>query len=334
MISLAVKGKQLGRFLTAVLSRMGYKNSAHMNASPLLPPGGQEWSIGIYVGKSPLNLVAAEDVNNPVLTKADVSDIPAGFVADPFMLKTNNMWYMFFEVWNHKYAKGEIGLAISKNAMSWTYQQRVLVEPFHLSYPYVFKWKSEYYMVPESYQSNAIRLYRAVDFPKKWSFVMNLVEGNDYVDSSVFHFEDRWWLLTGLGLPPSRAETLRLYHADQLMGPWLEHPRSPIIDGNAHIARPCGRVLVLDKTIIRYAQDCYPTYGSQVRAFEITELTATSYHEREVDGNPVLTASGAGWNASGMHHIDPYPVDKDKWIACVDGWRWIGPNTETLSQGL
>ncbi len=52
---------------------------------------------------------------------------------------------------------------------------------------------------------------------------------------------------------------------------------------------------------------------------EITELTTKRYHEREVNESPVLKASGVGWNASGMHHIDPHLLDDGRWIACVDG---------------
>jgi hypothetical protein len=104
-----------------------------------------------------------------------------------------------------------------------------------------------------------------------------------------------------------RHDTLRLYYADDLTGPWLEHPKSLIIQGNAHIARPAARVSVLHDRIIRYAQDCFPAYGTQVRAFEVTELTTTRYHERAVAENPVIAGSGAGWSASGMHHIDPHP---------------------------
>jgi hypothetical protein len=33
-----------------------------------------------------------------------------------------------------------------------------------------------------------------------------------------------------------------------------------------------------------------------------------------------LSASGRGWNGSGMHHIDPHRMEDGRWIACVDGW--------------
>ena len=266
--------------------------------------------------------MASDQVENPVLTREHVSDVPARFVADPFMLRVDHTYFMFFEVMNRQTGKGEVGLATSENAEKWTYQQIVLKEPFHLSYPYVFEWKQEYYLIPESYQTNSVRLYKAVDFPTGWSFVQNLLDGHDFVDCSFFAFGGKCWLFAGLGSPPNRADTLCLYYADDLMGPWLEHRQSPIIESNMHSARPAGKVLIVDDRVIRYAQECYPAYGSRVRAFGITELATISYHESEVDQSPVLTASGTGWNESGMHHIDAHRLEDGRWIACVDGFVW------------
>ncbi|GAB4365070.1 MAG: hypothetical protein Kow00121_01310 [Elainellaceae cyanobacterium] len=276
-----------------------------------------KWSIGIYKGDSPFNFVAPEGIKNPVLTAEDVIDVNADIVADPFMVWENEKWYMFFEVMNDRDRKGMIGLATSTNGFHWTYQKIVLDEPFHLSYPYVFKWNEEYYMVPESYQANAIRLYKATKFPTQWSFVKDLLNGRDYVDSSIFQFDHQWWLFT----TSTSSDILRLYYTDDLMGTWTEHPKSPVIQGNAHIARPGGRVVVFDNKIIRYTQDDRPHYGNQVRAFEITLLTTTHYQEQEAPGNPILKASGSGWNRVGMHNIDPHQINKDEWIACVDGYR-------------
>lgn len=282
----------------------------------------EEWSIGIYGGTSPFNLEPLPSVANPVLTRHDVLDVPALLVADPFMLRTPRMWFMFFEVMNQRSGKGEIALASSENGARWAYEQIILTEPFHLSYPYVFDWMGEYYMIPESFKAGSIRLYRAVNFPTQWQFVATLLEGPVFLDSSIFRYNDRWWLFTETN-PLHKYDTLRLYYADNLLGPWVEHPKSPIIEDNPHIARPAGRILTLKDSIIRYAQDCYPNYGTQVRAFEVTELTLTSYTERQVSENPVISGSGSGWNAGGMHQVDPHPMGDKHWIACVDGWSRV-----------
>jgi hypothetical protein len=228
-------------------------------------------------------------------------------------------WYMFFELMNWRSAKGELGLATSVDGMQWTYQRVVLAEPFHLSYPYVFQWQSDFYMIPESYQAGAVRLYRAGRFPTEWLCVATLLNGPYYADTSVFHHGDKWWLWTDTS-SGFKDDTLRLYYAEDLMGPWREHPQSPLIEGNAYVARPAGRVIANRGRILRYAQTCRPYYGTAVRAFEIAELTPTTYKEEEAGSSPILGPSGTGWNACGMHHIDPYPLGDGRWIASVDGW--------------
>lgn len=276
------------------------------------------WSIGIYTGASPFKLSPEPRVSNPVLSRGDVSDVPAAFVADPFMVRVDGLWHMFFEVMNSRSDKGQIGLAVSANGLSWEYRQIVLDEPFHLSYPYVFEWKGEHYMIPETLEPRAVRLYKADSFPTSWRLVGTLIDG-EYADPSIFRFQDRWWLFACT--TPYQHDTLRLYFADDLLGPWVEHPRSPIIERNDRIARPGGRVLVFDDRVVRFTQDCYPMYGSQVRAFEISPLSPIEYSEREALESPILKGSGNGWNRSAMHTVDLHPTRDGRWIACVDGMR-------------
>ena len=277
------------------------------------------WSIGIYSGTTPYSFAPTSSVRNPVITREDVSDVPAVLVADPFMIRADGTWFMFFEVLNWRTRKGEIGLAVSDDGRDWTYQHVVLAEPFHLSYPYVFERAGDHYMIPESYQAGSVRLYKATRFPTEWSFVGAMLEAPYIVDASVFQHDGTWWLFAETNLD-TKHDTLRLYYSSDLRGPWHEHPGSPVIEGDPHIARPAGRVVVAGDQIVRYAQDCHPLYGTEVRAFDITELTTTHYCEREVDGGPVLGPSGNGWNACGMHHIDAHARDDGGWIACVDGW--------------
>ena len=302
----------------AVASQMRAQPSRkpeHARKSPL-SRHPETWSIGIYTGASPFALSPAPEIINPVLSRDDVSDVRAAFVADPFMLRFKGFWYMFFEVMNSRSDKAVIGLAASVNGFSWEYQQIVLQEPFHLSYPYVFEWRGEHYMIPETLAPAAVCLYKASSFPTRWSFQQTLIDG-ECADPSIFYFQDRWWLFTCT--TPERHDTLRLYFARHLLGPWVEHPRSPIVEGDSRLARPAGRVLLFDGRVVRFTQDCYPIYGSRVRAFEISPLTTTDYGEHEVMESPILNASGNGWNRLGMHTVDLHLLRKRRWIACVDG---------------
>src|SRR5215217_5206418 len=85
----------------------------------------RSWAIGIYTGDSPLCLSPPIGIRNPVLTYNDISDARAIFVADPFIVIENDIWYMFFEVMNEQSDRGEIGLSVSKDGLRWEYRQIV-----------------------------------------------------------------------------------------------------------------------------------------------------------------------------------------------------------------
>jgi hypothetical protein len=150
----------------------------------------QIWSIGIYAGDSPFTLASAPGARNPVLTAADVTDLKATFVADPFMLRVADAWHMFFEVMDAVTRRGVVGHATSVDALAWTYRGCVLAEPFHLSYPHVFEWEGAFYMVPESKKAGEVRLYRATDFPTGWRHEATLLRA-PLADCSPFRFDGR-----------------------------------------------------------------------------------------------------------------------------------------------
>ena len=273
----------------------------------------QNWSIGVLSGESPLSLQPAIGISNPVLSASDVSDIDALFVADPFLLRHGDGYVMFFEALNRKDGNGDIAMATSKDGMTWTYDSVVLDESFHLSYPYVFHWAGETYMIPESVEALGVFLYRAEQFPDEWIRVRSLLEGR-YVDPSLVYRSDRWWLFVG----EAENDILRLFSAASLDGRFVEHPDSPLVVGNKATARPAGRILQFNGRLFRCAQDDVLDYGKQVSLFEILTLTTEEY--KEVPANAGLETDGEGWNAAGMHHLDAIEQDSGNWLAVVDGW--------------
>jgi hypothetical protein len=228
---------------------------------------------------------------------------------------------MFFEVLNQASGVGQIALAISDDGLTWTYERTVLKESFHLAYPQVFTVGQEVFLIPDSPEMG-VRLYRATRFPVDWECVATLLPGSNYSDSSIFRDERCWWMLTSWRERKEDPGSLRLFSSTQLSSGWREHPASPVVDKDARIARPAGRVQVLDGKLIRFAQDCSNVYGERVHAFEITTLTATSYAESEI-AQPVLQPGKQSWNCGGMHHVDAHRSADSSWVACVDGWRFV-----------
>lgn len=271
------------------------------------------WSIGIYRGRALTGLGDAPGVTNPVLTGRDVTDVPARSVADPFLMRRGDGWLLFMEVYNTETDRGELAYASSDDGLSWRYEGVVLREPFHLSYPQVFEYEGRVYMIPETRQDHAIRLYVAEDFPRGWKLVGVLVRGY-YADPTVIRHEGRFWMFAQRGL-----DELRLFVGDRPEGPWSEHPRSPLRAGDRRRSRPGGRMLRHEGRLYRFAQDGLPNYGHSLRALQVDRLDESEYEEHEIEGSPILAASRVGWNAMGMHHIDAHWLGSGEWLAAVDG---------------
>ena len=272
------------------------------------------WSIGIYEGVNPFDIKPPDKIINPVLTRKNVTDIKTKFVADPFIVFNNKKFYMFFEAFNKDTSQGDIGYAESIDTYHWVYKRIIIDEPFHLSYPYVFKWNEEFYLIPESSRDLSVRLYKALLFPYKWKYIGNLLSGYAYKDPSILRYNNKWWLFVGGYL----NSVLNLYYSDDLLTGWKPHPMNPIVKFDKKIARPGGRVIIYNSKIYRMAQDNEASYGIQVSPIEVYKLSEALYAEKKINNKAIVSFTNKGWNAAGMHHIDLLHI-KDKWIAAVDG---------------
>ena len=279
------------------------------------------WSIAIYGGSSLLDLRPAADAPGPVLTAESVTDVPARFVADPFLLRRADGWHLFFEVLDDSTGRGAIGHASSADGLRWTYQGIVLAEPFHLSFPLVFESDGEVFMLPECGATGEVRLYRADPFPARWRHEATLLTGHPFADSVVLEHAGSFWLFTVF--EPYRSADVDLFRAGALRGPYVEHPASPVVTGHPHGARAAGRIFHDGRRLVRLAQDDVPSYGRTVRAFEITELGPTTYSERPLAAEPVLGPGPFWWNSGGMHHADVVSMGPGRLLAAVDGYRRV-----------
>jgi hypothetical protein len=273
-----------------------------------------KWSIAIYEGPTPFNLAPAADITNPVISTEDVTDADAILVADPFIVRRDDTWHMFFEVLPRDTERGVIARAESTDGRQWHYRGIIIREDFHMSYPQVFEWEGTIYMIPESAEDFSVRLYRAVSFPENWECVVKLLTGHDYSDATLFRHDGGWWMFAS----NTRNNVLNLYFSDDLTHGWQPHPMNPVVRNDPHHARPAGRVIEVEGKLHRLAQDCAPHYGTRVFAIEITELSRVAYAEKPAPETPVVTASGTGWNSLGMHHVDAHFID-GRWLAAVDG---------------
>ena len=283
-------------------------------------------SFPVEADEPPATFEPAGDVN-PVLTAGDVTDFGrTDCVADPFLFVTEaGEWHLFFEVYTHnRDPTAAIAHAESDDGYDWTYDRVVLETDEHLSYPYVFRWEGDHYMVPDRWGKESgpapVTLYRAEAFPHEWAPVADLVAPETPIhDFSPFRWEGRWWGVLGDGTD------LYAYHSDDLESPaWTPHEANPVVRDRPKAARPGGRPLVFDDHVLAFYQDCANRYGERVHAYEITELTPSTYDDRQrSDSAAVAPPGGLGWNSGAMHQVDPW-YDGEGWHCAVDGNLGLG----------
>ncbi len=197
--------------------------------------------------------------------------------ADPFVFEDAGRHFMFFEAWREGH-KGVIS-CIELREGEPTKAETVLERPYHLSYPYVFRWQKAIYMIPETAANGTIELYRAIRFPYRWELDTVLLSNTDAVDSTVLSHNNKVWLFTaGITGPELRTSELSLFFADSLHGPWIPHPRNPIVC-DVHSARPAGALFFENGVLFRPGQDSSQQYGYSIQLSRIETLSETDYGE-------------------------------------------------------
>jgi hypothetical protein len=219
------------------------------------------------------------------------------FWADPFVVTENNRHYVFFEELPFATEQGHLSCMEVFRDGGHTKPRIILKKPFHLSYPNVFAFNSDYYMVPESGDNGVISLYRSTDFPYEWQHEYSLMEGLHAYDSTLIKHEGTWWLFACVAAEKGMSgnEELHVFYADSpLSQSWETHPQNPVLS-DASRARPAGKFFHWEGELFRPSQDCAGNYGAGVNINKIVELNKQNYVEELVkcsrpSWDPKLTA--------------------------------------------
>lgn len=240
------------------------------------------------------------------------------FYADPFVVEKNGATFLFFEDYSYASKKAVISLIEIDAAGKPGKPETVLEADYHLSYPCVFEWQGEMYMIPETKQNRTIELYRATNFPRQWKRERVLMTDTSTVDSTIIRYGNKFWLFTS-GMSSSEKtfagdESLFLFFSATPFGPWQPHPKNPIVT-DVRTCRPAGHLFVEDGQLIRPSQDCSQRYGGAVCFSRVDTLSEEDYAETPI------AELGADWLAGnlGCHTFNQSPN-----FQVVDGRTLLG----------
>ncbi|MGN6683066.1 MAG: glucosamine inositolphosphorylceramide transferase family protein [Devosia sp.] len=211
------------------------------------------------------------------------------FFADPFPFEHDGRRYIFVEDYPHATRKAAISVSTLDDHGTAGPPVRVLEAPHHLSYPQVLARDGDIWMLPEGSGGGGLTLYRAERFPDRWSAVATLVEG-DISDATLVEHDGALWLFATDrdGRLGSTSDTLVVYRAPTLLGPWTPHRRNPILIDRRR-ARPGGAVIRSDGELLLPVQDGTDGYGAGLGLSRVVRLD----DDEVVLGEP-RPISGAG----------------------------------------
>lgn len=199
------------------------------------------------------------------------------FFADPFPVTWKGRTFVFFEDLDHRIDKGTISAIEFGEHGPIGPVVPALEEPWHLSYPFLIVHDDELWMIPESSAQRKVNIYRCVAFPDRWERHATLLSGVEFADATIVRHDGLSYMFgasrDGGG---GYSDTLSIYHAPDLFGPWTPHARNPVLLDRAS-ARPAGYFVHNGGRLWRPVQDCTHGYGGALGLAEVTALSPTEF---------------------------------------------------------
>jgi len=279
--------------------------------TPFFLSKGGPWSVGFGFSRQVPQQLSIEKANIYTPEKLGAFSPGTQFLADSFFIHTKDTFYLFFE---HKYLnkpKAAIGVLTSGDGTHYRFKGDVLKEDFHLSYPQVYEYKGEFYMVPESKQAGNILLYKAKKFPYQWEISDTLVKNVRLKDPTLY-LSDTLNILVA----SDDHLSMYLYESKSLNGDW-KRVEKPILQGSE--ARPGGRIFENNKKLYLPVQNCSHGYGSSLSLYEFgfdqNKISLERTNPNFLKGHADIPEFGFG-----MHTFDIQKVD-GRYYYVYDGNR-------------
>jgi len=233
------------------------------------------------------------------------------FWADPHIITKDDNYFVFIEEYIYKKSKGHISLIKIDKKGNYKYLGKILEKKYHLSYPFVFEFENNYYMIPETEANKSIELYKCIDFPMKWEYYGKIMDDISAVDTTIFNHNNKWWMFTGIkeNNDASNSDELFLFYSDNpLSDKWIHHEKNPIVS-DVRQARPAGKIFTINNKIYRPSQNGSNYYGYGISLNQIEKINEKEYEEK------LITSILPNWdkNITGVHTFQ-----YDKGLSIID----------------
>lgn len=204
-----------------------------------------------------------------------VPDDGLRYYADPFVFSHNGRSHVFIEEYPLATARGVISVAeLDERGRTGAFRP-VLECGYHLSYPFVFSYDNQIWMIPEACASGVVDLYRAINYPDQWALDRRLLDDVPGCDATIVSYGGKYFMiLTATRWLGTTWDKQRMFYAQTPLGPWTEMDGG-LVRIDCMTARPAGAPVYIGGRILRPVQDCSRGYGSSMGVLEVQTLAPT-----------------------------------------------------------
>ncbi|MGQ1890974.1 glucosamine inositolphosphorylceramide transferase family protein [Thermophagus sp. OGC60D27] len=242
----------------------------------------QKFRENYLVPRWRLIIMTVESLKLMKRVRGEVISPPKGVEwADPMLVDAGDNLYLFIE--EEVNEKGHISVTtLDRNTLKPLENPSVVLNlSTHLSYPFVFSEKGQWYMIPENSEGNNLTIYRALHFPDVWEPFRTVFENEKWVDTTPFYHNNKWWIFS-VKKPKAYASSyqdLYLFYTDDIIqGKWVAHPQNPVVSDIRH-ARPAGPLFNFNGKLYRPTQNCLHKYGGGMKLCRVDILSEYEYSE-------------------------------------------------------
>lgn len=204
--------------------------------------------------------------------------------ADPFLISDKNDHYLFFENFEFSNQKGKISFSkLENNKITKIFDALNL--NYHLSYPFLWKEKNNFFMIPETAEKKCIQIWKAKKFPRKWILYKTLFKGQSFVDTTIFDDKKgNRWIFTNKSSDKfnDHNSELYIYKTDKKFKKFTPHILNPVIT-DSRFARNAGNIYYNNRgLIIRPSQrNTHNFYGTGLNLRVIEKLSIREFIEKD-----------------------------------------------------
>lgn len=234
--------------------------------------------------------------------------------ADPFILFADNaIIKVLVEDFSCKLGKGRISLlTIDRHSYHLIDSKVILDLPYHLSFPFIYRYNGNVYIMPEYSGSNKSIIYKYYttnDTCEEVTDVVNIPLTDATI--STLHGKPMVW---STSLPTQNGNVLSFYDFDPSTLRITNKIGEKIFHSN--IARNAGAEFSCEGKTYRPAQDCNKRYGGGIILQEVTIGNNGDLHF-----NDVSSIYPHSWKLStGIHTFNTYND-----LIVVDGQGYLNP---------